>query len=69
MCMHVYVGALVFLLVWFMFLWLWSMPIIIIEYGVGRFTKKTTVESFAKLLGPSYRFMGAFQAFMGICIG
>ena len=61
-------GALVFLIVWFMFLWLWSIPIIIIEYGVGRFTKKAPIEAFAKLLGPSYRFMGAFQVVAGICI-
>lgn len=62
-------GALAFLLVWAMFLWLWSMPLILLEYGVGRFTRKATVESFGKLLGPGFRFMGAFQAFIGICIG
>lgn len=52
-----------------MFLWMWSIPIILIEYGVGRFTKKGTVESFGKLLGPSYRFMGAFPAVTGIFSG
>ena len=62
-------GALVFLIVWFCFLWLWSMPIILIEYGIGRFTKKSTVESFNKLLGPSYRFLGGFQGCVGFCLG
>lgn len=52
-----------------MFLWLWSIPIILIEYGVGRFTKKSTVESYYKLIGPSYRFIGGFQAMVGFCLG
>ena len=54
---------------WFGFLWLWSMPIILIEYGVGRFTKKSTVESYNKLLGPAYRFMGGFQAMVAFALG
>ena len=62
-------GALAFVIVWFAFLWFWSIPIILIENGIGRFTKKSTVESFNKLLGPSYRFMGGFQAFAALSIG
>jgi len=62
-------GALAFLIVWAFFLWLWSIPIILIEYGVGRFTRKSVIESFATLLGPSYRFMGGFQVIVGLCIG
>ena len=58
-----------FLLVWFGFLWIWSIPIILIEYGVGRFTNKASVESFAKLLGPSYRWMGAFLAVVTLGTG
>ena len=65
----IFSGALAFLLVWFFFLWMWSIPIILIEYGVGRFTRKGTTESFGKLLGPSYRFMGAFPAITGIFSG
>ena len=64
-----YLGALAFILIWFLFLWLWSIPIILIEYGVGRYTKKSTVESYNKLIGPSYRFIGGFQAFVGFCLG
>ena len=45
------------------------MPLILLEYGVGRFTKKAPLEAFGKLLGPSYRFMGAFPAMIGIFIG
>jgi SNF family Na+-dependent transporter len=45
------------------------MPLILLEYGAGRFTKKAPVEAFAKLIGPSYRFMGAFSATIGTFIG
>lgn len=45
------------------------MPLILLEYGVGRFTKKATVESYGKLIGPSYRFMGAFPTMIGTFIG
>ena len=45
------------------------MPIILIEYGIGRFTKRSTVESYNKLLGPSYRFMGGFQAMVAFALG
>ena len=45
------------------------MPLILMEFGIGRFTKKSMVESFGKLLGPSYRFMGAFQGMIGLFIG
>jgi NSS family neurotransmitter:Na+ symporter len=66
---YLFSGALAFILIWFLFLWLWSIPIILIEYGVGRFTKKSTIESYYKLIGPSYRFIGGFQAFVGFCLG
>lgn len=58
-----------FLIVWFMFLLLWSIPICLIEYGVGRYTKSSVVESFAKVLGPSYRWMGGFIAVLTLGIG
>lgn len=62
-------GALVFLMVWFLFLLIWSIPICLIEYGVGRYTRVSTIESFAKLLGPSYRFLGGFIAGTSLFIG
>lgn len=45
-------GGLQFLLVWILFLVLWSIPVILIEYSVGRFTRKAPVKSFRVLLGP-----------------
>lgn len=61
-------GGLVFILVWFMFLLLWSIPVIIIEYSVGRYTRKGPVESFATLLGKNYRWLGGwvFMVTLGI---
>ena len=54
-------------MVWAFFLWMWSIPILLIEYGIGRYTRKSTVESFNAMIGPSYRFMGGFQAAVAFC--
>lgn len=67
--MYVSLGALVFLIVWFMFLCLWSIPVCLIEYGVGRYTRKSVVESFYELIGPAYRWMGAFIGIVTLAIG
>jgi SNF family Na+-dependent transporter len=61
-------GALAFLLVWFAFLWLWSIPVVLIEYGVGRYTHKAPIESWGQLLGPTYRFLGGFPVVVSFCI-
>ncbi|XP_065199404.1 uncharacterized sodium-dependent transporter YocR-like [Sycon ciliatum] len=62
-------GGLVFLIVWFMFLMLWSIPVILIEYSVGRFTRRGPVESFGVMLGKGYRWVGGwvFMVNLGIC--
>ena len=65
----IHVGALVFLIVWFCFLWLWSVPIIILEFAAGRFTRKGGIESMAQLAGPSHRWMGAWVIFVSCAIG
>lgn len=67
--MYISAGALSFLLVWFAFLWLWSIPVILIEYGIGRYTHKGPVEAWGTLLGPSYRFLGGFPIIVSFCIG
>jgi len=59
----------VFLMVWFCFLWLWSVPIIILEFAAGRFTRKGGIESMAQLAGPSHRWMGAWVIFVSFAIG
>lgn len=62
-------GALVFLIVWCCFLWIWSIPLILIEYATGRYFRKGTVESAYKLAGPSFRFMGAWMVVVSNAIG
>ena len=62
-------GALVFLIVWCCFLWVWSIPLILIEYATGRYFRKGTVESAYKLAGPSFRFMGAWMVVVSNAIG
>lgn len=61
-----YGGA--FLLPWFIFLLLWSIPLLIVEFSIGKKTRKGVIGSFAELLGPRYTWMGGFVAFctMGI---
>ena len=62
-------GALVFLIVWSCFLWIWSIPLILIEYATGRYFRKGTVESAYNLAGPSFRFMGAWMVVVSNAIG
>eukprot|EP00058_Branchiostoma_floridae_P023193 XP_002608683.1 hypothetical protein BRAFLDRAFT_73905 [Branchiostoma floridae] len=46
-------GCLQFLLVWLVFLFLWSIPLIIIEVAIGRFTRRAPPMAFQDLLGES----------------
>ena len=61
-------GALAFLLVWFLFLFTWSIPLLLIEYGTGRFTKSAAIISFKKMLGPKTMWCGAFIGFVSFAI-
>ncbi|XP_048590200.1 sodium-dependent serotonin transporter isoform X2 [Nematostella vectensis] len=53
-------GCLQYLLVWFIFLFTWCIPIIIIEFAVGRYTRKSTLRSFRILVGPWSLWCGAW---------
>jgi len=57
-----------FLIPWLVFLFLWSIPIIIMEYSIGKGMRKGTVGSFARLLGPRYAWIGAFVGFVSTAI-
>jgi len=50
-------GGLVFLIVWVFFLLLWSIPMLTLEYGTGRFTQKAVVGSFRQLIGDKTMWM------------
>jgi NSS family neurotransmitter:Na+ symporter len=57
-----------FLIPWLVFLFLWSIPIIIMEYAMGKGTRKGTVGAFGKLLGHEFTWMGAFVGFVSTAI-
>ncbi len=61
-----YGGA--FLIPWLIFLLLWSIPLLIIEFSIGKKTRKGVIGSFAELLGARYTWMGAFVAFCTMAI-
>jgi NSS family neurotransmitter:Na+ symporter len=57
-----------FLVAWVVFLLAWSVPLIILEFAMGKGTRKGTVGSFAKTLGPKFAWMGAWVAFVATAI-
>ncbi len=57
-----------FLIPWVLFLFLWSIPLIIAEFAIGKSTRYGTVGSLAKIAGPQYGWMGAFIGFVATAI-
>jgi NSS family neurotransmitter:Na+ symporter len=51
-----------FLIPWLFFLFAWSIPLLILEVGMGKKTRKGLVGSFAALIGPRFAWMGGFVA-------
>jgi len=52
-----------FLLPWFFFLFSWSIPLLIVEFAMGKKTKKGTIGAFAEAMGAHYAWMGWFVGF------
>ena len=61
-------GAGAFLLVWILFLVVWSLPLIIAEYALGRHGRKGVVGAFVRAAGTRFAWMGAFVAFVAAAI-
>ncbi len=57
-----------FLVAWVVFLFLWSIPLILIEFGLGRKTRAGPVKTLVKIMGPKFAWMGAFIAFVATAI-
>ncbi|VDD74023.1 unnamed protein product [Mesocestoides corti] len=53
-------GSLTFILAWLFFLFTWSVPLIITEYTLGRFTRGSPVVAFYKFLGKKFIWVGAW---------
>lgn len=61
-------GAGAFLVAWLVFLFAWSIPLIIIEYVWGRKNRVGVVSTFVKEGGERFAWMGAFVAFVATAI-
>lgn len=57
-----------FLIAWVVFLLIWSVPLIIAEFAIGRKTRLGTTGSIGQIAGPQYAWMGGFIAFVAIAI-
>ncbi len=52
-----------FLIPWLLFLFLWSVPLLIVEFSVGKKVRAGVIGAFSKALGSGYAWMGWFVAF------
>ncbi len=57
-----------FLVAWVVFLLLWSVPLLILEFSMGKGTRKGAIGSFIKTIGPGFAWMGAWVAFVATAI-
>lgn len=57
-----------FLIPWLIFLFIWSIPLLILEMGMGKKTRKGLVGTFSELIGERFAWMGGFVAFVTIMI-
>lgn len=61
-------GGGAFLIPWILFLFLWSIPLIIAEFAIGKKTRLGPAGAIGNLIGRQYTWMGAFVAFCTIAI-
>ncbi|MEP0821895.1 MAG: sodium-dependent transporter [Ignavibacterium sp.] len=57
-----------FLIPWVIFLFIWSIPLIIAEFAIGKSTRKGTIGGIAALAGEKFGWMGAFVGFVSTAI-
>ncbi len=61
-------GAGAFLLVWLLFLFVWSIPLIMAEYALGRKGRMGLIGTFSLVAGEKFAWMGAFIGFVATAI-
>ena len=61
-------GGGAFLVPWLLFLFAWSIPLLIAEFGLGRGARRGPVGAFAKLTGGRTAWMGGFVAVTSVMI-
>jgi len=57
-----------FMLVWILFLLIWSMPLLIIELSIGKKTRQGLIGSFTSMVGKNFAWMGTWVAFVTAAI-
>ena len=58
-----------FLVPWLIFLFLWSIPLIIAEFALGKRSRTGTVGTFRIFAGPKFAWMGLWTAWISTAIG
>ena len=61
-------GGGAFLVAWVVFLLLWSVPLILVEFAMGKNTRRGPIGAFVKVAGPRFAWMGAWVAFTATAI-
>ncbi len=61
-------GGGTFLVPWVVFLLLWSIPLILVEFGLGRLTRSGPVSACKRVMGPSWAWMGAWVGWVATAI-
>jgi NSS family neurotransmitter:Na+ symporter len=57
-----------FLIAWVVFLLLWSVPLILVEFAMGRETRRGPIGAFSRLVGEGFAWMGGWVAFTATAI-
>ena len=57
-----------FLVAWVVFLLLWSVPLILVEFAMGKGTRRGPIGAFVRVAGPRFAWMGAWVAFTATAI-
>lgn len=61
-------GGAAFLIPWMVFLFVWSLPLLIAEFAIGRGMRRGVVGAFTKMIGGRFAWMGGWVAAVTILI-
>lgn len=61
-------GGATFIIIYILFLFSWSIPLLIAEFAIGKKTRKGTVGAFGKMLGRNYIWMGVWMMIVSAAI-
>ncbi len=57
-----------FLIPWLLFLFIWSIPLLMAEFALGKATRMGTIGTFKKFVGKKFAWMGAWMVFVTTAI-